>query len=279
MVLDAAHQLRLVSWLHHGVDRLPLALLRDRKIAVANVAGPNGAVAGPVAEQALALMLACAKRLTINHDALRTARWPGYWDRESVSRELIGGTVAIVGFGGLGQEIAVRTRAFGLRVLAVRRDPTRPSPWADEVHGSESLHTALSRADFVVLCLPATDTTRGLIDADALRRMRPEAFLINVARGDLVDEEALFRALTENWIAGFGSDVWWDYADQLPSGQHFPVPSRLGIHRLPNVVGAGDQAANTFAARDRMIAVGVENVAEFAAGRVPERLVDADRGF
>ena len=112
--------------------------------------------------------------------------------------------MAIVGFGGLGQEIAVRTKAFGLRVLAVRRDPTRPSPWADEVHGTESLHTVLTRADFVVLCAPATDATRGLIDADALRRMHPEAFLINVARGDLVDEEALFRALTEGWIAG----VW-----------------------------------------------------------------------
>jgi phosphoglycerate dehydrogenase-like enzyme len=278
-VLDSAPRLRFVSWMHHGVDRLPLASLRDRGVAVANVAGESGAVAGAVAEQALALLLASAKRLIANHAALRDARWPGYWDDASVGVEIGGTTVAIVGFGGLGREVAVRVRAFGARVLAVRRDPSRPAPGADEVFGSDALHEVLARADFVVLCLPVTDETRGLIDGAALASMGPDSFLINVARAELVDEQALFDALTERRIAGFASDVWWDYADTLPSGQHFPVPSRLGVHRLGNVTGAGDQAANTFASRDRMLAGGIENVVEFALGQTPRRLVEVDRGY
>jgi phosphoglycerate dehydrogenase-like enzyme len=185
----------------------------------------------------------------------------------------------VVGYGGLGQQVGARAAAFGLRVLAVRRDPSLPSPHADRVVGPDALLDVLAQSDFVVLCLPVTDGTRGMIDAEALRAMPAGSFLINVARAELIEEPPLYEALTSGRLAGFASDVWWDYAGALPSGQHFPVPSRLGVHRLPNVVGAGDQAANTFASRDRMIARGIENVSEFASGRQPARLVDIGRGY
>jgi len=147
------------------------------------------------------------------------------------------------------------------------------------VHPPESLHAVLGQSDYVVLAVPLTPETHELIGEAALRAMKPQSLLINVARGRIVAERALHRALSEGWIRGYGSDLWWDYADAMPPSYHFPVPSRRGVHKLPNVLASGDAAANVLLVKDAMIDQGIENLAAFVAGRPLPRSVDTARGY
>jgi phosphoglycerate dehydrogenase-like enzyme len=271
-----ARRLRYVSWMHAGCDKLDFELLRTKGIKVANVRGANDAA---VAEQALAFMLALTKRLLQNNRAVVEAHWQPLWDPNFVSGELAGATVVIVGLGALGKQIARRAHAFGMYVIGIRKHPAPDPDLADEVLGASNLPSAVRRANFVVLSVPLTRETDGFFGYDLLRSMRRDAFLINIARGGIVDERALYKALTNDWIAGFASDVWWDYPDAMPPSMHFGVPSRLGIHRLPNVIGSGDRAANTFGVRDRMIRMGAENIAAFARGLLPVHVVDLELGY
>ena len=156
-------------------------------------------------EHVLALMLAFARRLP---DALRaqaTRTWR-HMEKAEVF-ELAGKTLLVVGLGAIGQRIAQVAAALGMRVLGVRRTPSG-LPGTERVAGIESLHDLLPEADFVVLVTPLTPETRGLIGERELRLMKRDAYLINVARGGVVDEAALVRALREGWIAGAGLDVF-----------------------------------------------------------------------
>jgi phosphoglycerate dehydrogenase-like enzyme len=272
--VQEAENLRFVSWMHHGYDRLPKALLAGRGITVANLAGHIGALDNAVAEQTWALLLGCAKRLVVKDDAVRTGTWCEQWKPGVASFEIAGKNLAVVGYGGIGRRVGAVGRAFGANVLAIKRRPEVRAEGADEVHPPEALLDVLARADYVVLAAPLNADTYKLIDERALAAMRSDACLINVARGEMVDERALHQALTEGWIAAYASDCWWDYQGDHPPGQHFPVPSRLGVHRLPNVVCSGDQSANTFEARDRIINGGADNVRAFIAGDIEGRLVD-----
>ena len=274
--LAESPSLRFLSWMHAGCDKLDLDLLQSRGIQVANVRGANDVA---VAEQAMTFVLALAKRLLSNHQAVLEVRWQPQWDPGYVSRELADSTLAVIGLGAVGKQVALRAKAFGMHVLGVRRHPDRDLHGADEVIGPDALPTVLGRADFVVLCLPLTADTDGYFGETALRQMRRDAYLINVARGGIVAEPALHRALTEGWIAGFATDVWWDYPEAMPSSMHFNVPSRMGIQRLPGVVASGDCAANAFAVRDRMIRCGAENIAAYARGERPVHLVDLSLGY
>ena len=109
--------------------------------------------------------------------------------------------------------------------------------------------------------------------------MKRQAFLINVCRGDVVHEGPLHRALTEGWIAGFAADVWWDYPDAMPPSYHYAVPSRTGIHKLPNVLGSPATAADLLEVRDRMIDRGLESLTAYAHGTPIPRLVDMQLGY
>jgi phosphoglycerate dehydrogenase-like enzyme len=274
--IEGAERLRFIGWLHAGCDQLDFPLLRARGIQVSNVTGAN---AVPVAEQAFMFVLALAKRLLDNHRAVVETRAHSWWEPDGASEELAGRTMAIVGLGRIGEEVALRAKAFGMTVLGVKRDPSRHRGVADRVYGPDDLREVLYQADFIVLAAPLTPETRHLIGEEELRAMRRHAYLVNVARGELVHEGPLARALQEGWIAGFASDVWWDYAAAMPPSYHFAMPSRLGVHRLPNVLASGDAAANVLAVRDRMIELGAESVGAYLRGETPPRLVDPARGY
>lgn len=273
-VLESARNLKFIAFLHAGCDQLDFPALRSRGIKVSNV---SGAMEVAVAEHAFALVLALAKRLIENHRAVVETRWQPLWEPDCASVELAGKTMAIVGLGTIGEEVAKRAKAFGMRVLGVKRDPTRHAGTADEVFSSEKLGSVLPQADFVVLTVPITSETRRLIGEGELRAMRSTAYLINVSRGGIVHEGPLARALSEDWIAGYASDVWWEYPDAMPPSYHFSVPSRYGVHRMPNVVATGDRATGgVLAVKDRMIDLGAESVGAFVRGEVPPRLIDLE---
>ena len=274
-VLESAKKLKLVAYLHVGCDQLDFATLRARGIMLTNVAESSKVA---VAEQGMAFILALAKRLIPNHQAVVEARWQPWWEEGYVSIELAGKTIAIIGLGNNGSEVAKRCKAFGMKILAVDPAPRYPET-ADAVFPPEDLYKVLAQADFVMLTLPLTRKTRQFFSEKELRAMKSTAYLINISRGALVHEGPLARALSEGWIAGFASDLWWEYPDAMPSSYHFSVPSRLGVHRMPNVVAGGDRAANVFAVRDREIDLGAESVGAFVSGKVPPRLLDLEREY
>jgi phosphoglycerate dehydrogenase-like enzyme len=273
--LESAKKLKLIVYHHVGCDQLDFSVLRARGIKLCNVAGANKVA---VAEQGMAFVLALAKRLIPNHQAVLEARWQPWWEEGYDSIELDGKTMVILGLGNNGGEVAKRAKAFGMRILAVDPTPRYPE-LAEAVFPLEELLKVLPQGDFVMLTLPLTSKTYKFFSEPQLRAMKKTAFLINISRGAIVHEGPLARALTEGWIAGFASDLWWEYPEAMPSSYHFSVPSRLGIQHMPNVVTGGDRAANILAVRDREIEYAAESVAAFARGEVPPRLFNLQREY
>lgn len=274
--IEQASNLRLLVWLHTGCDQVDFDLLRRRNIQMANVSGANDVA---IAEAGFGLMLGLAKQIISSHDAVVRAHWHPWWDPDYVIVELAGKTLAVIGLGRVGMQVAKRAKAFDMRVIGVKRDPTHDAEHADVVYGPGQLHDVLRESDFVVLTVPLTEETRHLIGEQELQMMKREAFLINVCRGDVVHEGPLYRALTEGWIAGFAADIWWDYPDSMPPSYHFAVPSRTGIHRLPNVVALAATSADTMGVKNRMIDLGIENLAAFLRGEPMPRQVDLRHGY
>lgn len=267
-LIERATKLKFIQSVAAGVDMFNFGLLKNRNIMLASAKGCN---AREVAEHAFALLLALAKKITGMDSSLKGGKWIP-WREETMLDDLSGKTLGIVGYGHIGRELARMAKCFGMRVLAVKRTPPREprDRYADYIGGVGSLDEVLQESDFVVVALPLTPETRGMINADRLRRMKRTAYLINMGRGPVVDEEALYTALVEGWIAGAGIDVWYEYP---PSPN---APSRLGIHRLGNVVASSHKGGWTPGARAKCIRFAAENVRRFILGETPLNLVDPD---
>jgi phosphoglycerate dehydrogenase-like enzyme len=235
-VIAAAPRLKLIVQYGAGLDGVDKAAAAARGIPVRNVPGVN---ARAVAELALFLMLALARRLP-----LHARSFAGRVVGDPPGTELRGKTLGIVGLGASGGALAGIGRGLGMDVLAVRRQPA-PHPDASWVGGPADLDTLLSRADFVSLHAPSTPETRGLIDAARLARMKPSAFLVNVGRGDLVDKDALLRALRERRIGGAGLDVYWEE----PPDPADPLFALDNVVATPHVGGASLEAYEAVGAR------------------------------
>lgn len=240
---EGAERLRWVVSLAAGAEHVPFARL-PRAARVLSVHGPN---ADAIAEHAFALLLAAAKRLPERGAALRAGHFP----QERASAQLRGRTLMVLGTGAIGGRILRLARAFGMRTLAHRRSGA-PYPDADETLAAP----AWERADATVLALPLTDATRGLVDARALGAMPPGATLVNVARGKLVDRDALARKLDADPEFTYATDVWWRYPGD---GVAFDEP----LISKPNVIGTPHVAAIVPGWREARLA---------AAARVVEAL-------
>jgi phosphoglycerate dehydrogenase-like enzyme len=228
------------------------------------VTNAGDAYAPTVAEHALALLLALVRRLP---GAIARAAH-GAWDQSDGRNigTLHGATVAVVGFGNIGREVAVRLRGFGARIIAVSRSG-RPDPLADESVPSDRLLEVLARSDAVVLAVPLNAATRHLIDARALAAMPAHAILVNVARGPVVDHAALRDALAAARIGGAGIDV--TEPEPLPPGDSlWTLPNALVT---PHVAGYGGDVAPR-----RILAVVERNLKRFLAGEPLEARVEID---
>jgi D-2-hydroxyacid dehydrogenase (NADP+) len=240
-LVGEAKRLKLIQSISAGIDQYDKDVLRNHGIRLASSAGVN---ANAVAEHAIALMLALKRHLSVARDNQTARRWRGMISEIAAREdELAGKVLLIVGLGRIGARLARLAKAFDMKVLATRRDPARGTEGADAVFGHERLPELLGQADIVVLACPLTADTENLIDARALGLMKPSAHLINVARGRVVDEDALIEALQERRIAAAGLDVT----------REEPLPSASPLWALPNVLITPHTAGETRAYEDRVI--------------------------
>lgn len=239
-------RLRVVSNMAVGVDNIDLEACRRRGIPVGHT---PGVLTDAVADLTLALLLAVARGIFPAAQDAREGRW-GLWSPTRwLGADLQGATLGIVGLGGIGQAVVRRAVGFGLRIGYTSRTP---KPEAEAAYGAQrlSLDELLAMSDFVSLHVPLTPETRGLIGEAALRRMKPTAYLINMARGPVVDTDALVRALQEGWIAGAALDV----------SEPEPLPPAHPLYRLPNCVIVPHIGSATHATRRRMAELACANL-------------------
>jgi D-3-phosphoglycerate dehydrogenase len=200
-VIDAATRLKIVARAGSGVDNVDLDAASARGIVVTNAPGGNSI---SVAEHAFALMLALARSVATADGAMKQQRWE---KKSLMGAELRDKTLGVVGFGRIGQAVAHRARAFGMRILA--HDPFIAAHVAEELDVElVTLDALCAAADYITLHLPVTDQTRNLFDAARLAACRPGVRIVNTARGELVDEQALVAALASGQVGGAGLDVF-----------------------------------------------------------------------
>lgn len=267
-VLRAGTRLR---WVHSGTAGVGGSLTREMLESDVVFTNSAGVHAVPVAETVLAMMLYFARGL--DHAVRAQAR--GQWDKaafdtaEAPVREVGGSTVGVVGYGGIGTEVARRAHALGARVIALRRREPGADAWARILVGAAGLDTILRESDYLVLAAPETPETRGLIDAEALGRMRAGAVLVNVARGRLVDEAALVDALEAGRLCGAALDVF--ATEPLPPGHRF--------WSLPNVLLTPHVSAYSHRFWEREIALVEENLRRYLEGEEMVNVVNKREGY
>jgi len=252
-LVQRAPKLRLVQSISAGTDQFSKAMLSARGIKLASAQGANEIA---VAEHAMALMLALTRQLHLARDHQAKHYWrPMLSDRTRREDELNGKTLLIIGLGRIGQRLAILAQAFGMKVVGVKRDH-KVLPGVARLATPAQLLEVLPEADFVALTCPLTAETEGLIGAAALAAMRRSAYLINVARGRVVDEPALIDALRRGAIAGAALDCVLEE----------PLPATSEIWRLPNVLVTPHSAGETRRYETRIIDLLLENIARFEAG-------------
>jgi phosphoglycerate dehydrogenase-like enzyme len=271
MLRDAWPEARALRWIHTsgaGVDPILFPELVRSSVVLTN---SRGIYDRAMAEYVLALMLAFAKHLPQTLDLQRKHEW---LHRETEC--LDGRTAVIVGAGSIGREIARLLRAAGMRVLGVARRPrggdsrsASPDEPFERVAGIEEIGAVLPEGDFVVLVLPLTPETRGLIDARVLARMKRTARLINVGRGAVLDDAALIDALRGGRIAGAALDV---FADE-------PLPQDHPFWDLPGVIVSPHMSGDFYGWQAATSALFVENFERWRAGRPLLNVVDKERGY
>ncbi|HYM15470.1 MAG TPA: D-2-hydroxyacid dehydrogenase [Dehalococcoidia bacterium] len=260
---EVAPRLRWIQLTSAGADRLLGSGYIEEGVVVTTASGLH---ATPIGEFVLSAILMFAKRAP---GSLR-AQIRHEWARFAPS-ELRGATVGIVGLGHIGAEVGRLAKAFGCRVIATTRSATEQHsrPEADDVLPAGELHTLLAEADYVVLSMPLTPATRGMIGEAELRAMKQTAVLINIARGPVVVEAALIRALREGWIAGAALDVF----------EREPLPQDSPLWDMENVIVTPHISGGTEIYNQRAVAILTGNIRRFLAGEPLVNVVDPARGY
>jgi glyoxylate reductase len=260
-LLRAAPKLRIAANVAVGFDNIDVAACTRRGVVATNT---PGVLDETTADFAWTLMMAVARRIGEGEQLARSGNWKG-WDLDQlVGTDVWGKTLGLVGFGRIGRAVARRAAGFQMKVIysdAIRA----PLDIEKELKAEyRDFNTMLAEADFVSLHVPLLPETRGLMDGPKFHRMKPTAFLINTARGPVVDEAALVHALESGKIAGAGLDVY--------ENEPFIHP---GLKR-PNVVLAPHIASGSLETRTKMAVIAAENVTALFKGQRPANMLNAD---
>jgi phosphoglycerate dehydrogenase-like enzyme len=262
--LASMKNLRFIQSILAGVNHIPFANL-DKKVVVCSNAG---AYSDEVAEYAWSLLLSAAKRIVDFHNAVKTDQW--------TLRRTLGGkevtilgekTLGILGYGGIGSAVARIGRVFTMKVYAYSRKPVREKS-VKSFQGEKGLLKILTKSDAVIISLPLTRLTNRLIGADKLATMKRDAILVNIARGELVDETPLYEHLKANPDFRYATDVWW-YREGKES-----LKTNHPFFELPNFIGTPHVSGPSGLATGKPVKFAVENVMRFLRGLNPRNIVN-----
>ncbi len=280
---ENAPQLRWVHVNSAGVDHLiGQPLFEQSSVPLTNSSGIHTT---NIAEYAFMMLLAFGHRMPAMQRYQREGAWAtGEQRHEFLPQELRGSTLGIVGYGSIGREIARIAATFGMEVLAVKRNVRQPietgsyvlpgtgdpeGRYFHRLYPPEALVSMVRECDFVVVTVPLTESTRGMVNANVINAMKPTAFLVNVGRGGVVDEDALLAALTENRLAGYASDV---FASE-------PLAEDSPFWTLPNVIISPHISGTTHDYNHKAVVLFTENLSRYVARKDLLNVVDRARGY
>lgn len=261
-LMEAAPKCRVFSNMAVGVDNVQVAEATRRGVLITNT---PGVLTETTADLAFALVMAAGRRLYEGQRVIVEGNWKTWSPMFMTGQDIYGATIGIVGAGRIGAAVARRAKGFDMKVLYHNR---RPSPELEAATGAGycSLDDLLSRSDFVVVLVPLTPETRGMIGASEFARMKPTAVFVNAARGPIVDEQALYNALVEGKIWAAGLDVF----EREPIGADHPLLS------LPNVTAVPHIGSASVKTRTRMATLAAENLVAAVTGRRPAAPVNPE---
>lgn len=278
---EQAPNLRWIQFNLAGIDHaIQAPITRKAGVIVTTL---SGAAATQVAEHVLMMLLSLGHHLPEMISSQRRAEWPkDKWER-FLPIELRDSTVGIVGYGSIGRQVARLLVTFGAQVLATKRDVFHPEdygytpegfgdPQAEfvrRIYPPQALGSMIKECDFVVVTLPLTPGTKGMLNADMLALMKPTAFLVDVSRGGIVDHSALITALKDHRIAGAALDVFPEE----------PLPESSPLWKLPNVILTPHISGNTSKYEARAVALFIENLEGYLAGQPLSNQVEPDLGY
>jgi phosphoglycerate dehydrogenase-like enzyme len=262
-VLAGMPKLRWVHTFSAGVDRhVPVMATYERVLLTNN----SGSYDVPIAEHVIAMIFAAAKRVP-EHLAAQGRR---EWQRETPHAEVRGQTLVILGMGNIGSELARLANGVGMRVVGIRRDASRPGgPGVERIVPPERLVEAAREADYLAVTAALTPATRGMVSAEVLRALKPTAWVINIARGPIVDEAALAAALQEKRIGGAALDVF----------ETEPLPATSPLWDCASAILTPHISNSSPRVRERSLALVAENVRRFKAGEPLLNVVDRKAGY
>ncbi len=254
-LLDHAPQLKIVANMAVGYDNVDVPALTRRGVVLTNT---PGVLTETTADLTFALMLGIARRIGEGERRVRAGQWPVWSPFVFLGTDVHHATLGIIGLGRIGIEVAKRARGFDMRVLYHNRSQNKD---AEEQLGCTrvDMDTLLSESDFVVVLVPLGPQTHRLISAPQLKKMKPTAFLVNAARGPIVDAPALYEALRDNVIAGAALDVT----------DPEPLPADDPLLTLDNCLVVPHVGSASIATRTRMATLAAKNIAAFLSGRRP----------
>ncbi len=262
--LQKMTRLKFIQSILAGVNHIPFSNL-DKRVVVSSNAG---AYSDEVAEHAWGLLLSAAKRIVEQHTQITEGR--GVLIRHGDAAEgiyiLKGKTLGILGYGSIGASVARIAKAFGMRVYALSRRK-QSAPGLTLVQGKRGLHQVIRESDVIVLALPLNKFTTRLVDRDKLSRMKKNMVLVNIGRGELIDEKALFQHLKSNPGLRYATDVWWFREGKESLATEYPFIS------LPNFIGTPHTSGPSGLATGRPIKLAVENTLRFLKNLTPRNVV------
>jgi glyoxylate reductase len=262
-IFDNAPNLKIVSQFAVGFDNIDVKEATKRGIYVTNT---PGVLTDTTADYAWALLMAAARRAAEADKYVRNAKWKVGWHPTMLQgRDIYGATLGIVGLGRIGAAIAKRATGFNMKILyydVIRR----PEIEKNLKIKYQELDTLIQEADFITINVPLLESTHHLINEERLKSMKSSAILINNARGPIIDEKALYKALKDGWIAGAGLDVF----------EQEPTPTDNPLLTLDNIVVAPHISSSSFETRSKMATMVAENLVSFLEEKIPPNLVNKD---
>ena len=255
-----------LKWLHLPSAGADYYTIREnyynQEIQVTNSSGVFGL---PIAEHVFAMILSYNRNLQEYAYHKLEKKWNGIRN----VRDFYGSTIGVIGLGDIGMEVAKRAKAWGARVLAVKRTLEKKPEYVDQLYTTEEIDVVLEQSDYIVLALPNTPRTVGMITEERLKKMKSHSFIVNIGRGSVIDQDALIKALKENWIGGAGLDV------TTPE----PLPEESLLWELPNVIITPHASGNSPTNQSRRLDIIINNLKRYIDNLPLENLVSFEECY